>query len=246
MPHRTFDLAEVAEYLHISQSDVERLVHHGEIPFEQQGKRVVFRQREVDAWASQRILGLGRAGLENYHRGSSVGAHTKRGAQAHPLRSGHAIVAELIRPECIDPAMASRTRPAVLRDMAGLAEKSGLVTDPEGLLESLRQREELCSTGVPGGLALLHPRHHDPYLFSDSFLALARAAQPVHFGAPDTRPTNIFFLIGCQDDRIHLHVLARLCMMCQETDMLQRLREDPGAGLLNVLVAAEREVIGKL
>jgi PTS system nitrogen regulatory IIA component len=54
----------------------------------------------------------------------------------------------------------------------------------------------------------------------------------------------VFFLICSQDDRIHLHVLARLCMMCHHTSLLLELREttDPHE-MHRILVASERQVI---
>ena len=56
------------------------------------------------------------------------------------------------------------------------------------------------------------------------FIVLARTAQPLPFGSPDGTVTDIFFLMCCQDDRIHLHVLARVCMMCRHTHLLRDLR----------------------
>jgi excisionase family DNA binding protein len=239
MPHRRFNLKEVAAYLHLPAADVEQLVHHGEIPFERQGERATFVKREIDAWASQRILGLTKQRLETYHRRTSVAAHD--------LSKQHAIVAELLRRESLEPALASRTKPGALRDMVKLAERTGLVYTPDELLTSLQEREKLCSTGLPGGVALPHPRHQDPYMFGDSFVALGRAVHPIPFGAPDGGPADLFFLICCQDDRIHLHVLARLCMMCAQTEMVPALRAAADAdGMFEALAQAEQEIIRRL
>jgi nitrogen PTS system EIIA component len=112
------------------------------------------------------------------------------------------------------------------------------------LRDGLEAREELCSTGVPGGLALLHARNPEAYLFESAFLALGRTIQQIPFGAPDGQPTNLFFLIGCPDDRVHLHTLARLCMMAQKTDMLSELRQAVDAvAMCDCLIAAERAVL---
>jgi len=161
----------------------------------------------------------------------------------HRLGRAHAIVAELLRPVALAPALASRTKAAVLRDMVALAERTELLYDPRDLLKSLREREELCSTALDNGVALLHPRHHDPYLTSDSFLALGHT-ELLPFGAPDGQKTDLFFLICCQDDCIHLHVLARLCLMCARTAMLDELRAVPdAAAMAAAVVLAERQVM---
>ena len=71
----------------------------------------------------------------------------------------------MVQPEFIEPALTAKTKASVLRQMAALAEKTGRVCDPQALLQGLEAREELCSTGIPGGLALLHSRNPESYLF---------------------------------------------------------------------------------
>ena len=131
--------------------------------------------------------------------------------------------------------------------MVRLAENTNLLIDSVELLKSLKEREQMCSTALAGGIALLHPRHHDPYLFEDSFVVLGRTVQPIPFGSPDGTTTDLFFLVCCQDERIHLHVLARLCMLCYHTSVLLDLREaKTPAEMLKSLIDAEEDVIKHL
>jgi len=236
MPYRTFGVEEVAHYLHLSRPDVERLVKDQDIPFEKHGGRLVFRKVEIDAWASQRILGLEGRPLAEYHQ--------KTSDDTREIVATEAIMPERIRPEFIDPALPAKTKASVLRQMTALAERTGRVSDAQALLQGLQAREELCSTGIPGGLALLHARNPEDYLFEAPFLALGRTIQQIPFGSPDGQPTNLFFLIGCPDDRMHLHTLARLCLMAQKTDMLADLRQAPdAAAMCECLIAAEQSVL---
>lgn len=239
MPHRCLSIDEVSHYLHLARADVELLVKRHEIPFEKRGDRFIFRRTAVDAWASQRILGLSEKGLAEYHRRSSdrVRRFAKR----------HAIMTELLNADSIAPQMTSKTKASILRDMVALADRTGRVADVKGLLESLREREGLCSTGMPGGVAFLHPRHHEPYMFERDFIVLGRTIQALPFGAPDGSPTDLFFLICCRNDDIHLHTLARFCVMAQKTDLLPKLREASGAtDLFARIVAAEESILQQL
>ncbi|NQX02524.1 PTS sugar transporter subunit IIA [bacterium] len=68
----------------------------------------------------------------------------------------------------------------------------------------------LCSTAMPGGVALCHPRRPIPSAIKRQFLCLLRTATPVDFGAEDGEGTSVFFLLCTPDDRSHLHGLARL------------------------------------
>lgn len=236
MPYRTYGVDEIARYLHLSRADVERLVKDQDIPFEKHGDRVVFRKFQIDAWASQRILGLHGRRLAEYHQKSS--------RETRPLVSHEAMMPEMIRPEFINPALAAKTRPSVLREMAALAERTGRVCDPQALRLGLEAREELCSTAIPGGLALLHSRSPEPYLVESPFIVLGRTLQEIHFGSPDGQPTHLFFLLGCPDDRLHLHTLARLCLMAQKTEMLSELRRAADAASMHhCIISAEAAVL---
>jgi PTS system nitrogen regulatory IIA component len=236
MPFQLLNLEAVAEYLHLTPRDVEQRVKNREIPFEKRGNRVVFRKRDIDAWASQRILGWTRRQLTDYH--------TETTRFRRKILAQETILPEMLRAGAIASAMSSKTRASILRDLVALAEKTGQLNDPKTLLASLEAREELCSTAVPGGFALPHPRSHEPYLFETSFIVVGRPIQEIHFGAPDGQPTYLFFLICCQDDRLHLHTLARLCLLAMKTKMLEQLREAPDAQTMrNALIAAENEIL---
>jgi PTS system nitrogen regulatory IIA component len=236
MPYQLLNLEEVARYLHLTSADVERRVKKGEIPFEKRGERVVFRKRDIDAWASQRILGLPEQRLVEYHR------KTTRGTRE--FLPHEAILPEMLGRGAVNSAMTSKTKGSVLRDLVALAKKTGQLTDPKELLVSLETREELCPTALPGGLAIPHPRFHQPYLFESSFVVVGRPIQEIHFGAPDGKPTDLIFLLCCQDDRMHLHTLSRVCLMAQKTEMLSQLRAAPDAtAMRDCIIAAEREAL---
>jgi PTS system nitrogen regulatory IIA component len=235
MPHRILTIGETATYLHVAESDVAKLVKEREIPFELKGGRPVFLKKQLDAWASQRILGMSGTRVSDYHQRSVAKLTTGP--------EGRALIPGLTRPDRMAPEMTSRTKPSVLRDMVAMAEGTHLVSDAAELLASLCEREELCSTAVPGGFALLHPRHHDPYVFSESFLILGRTIHPIHAGAEDGAPTDLFFLVCCQDDRIHLHTLTRLCTMCLNTPLLSLLRAAGNRDeMFDCLCGAEQEI----
>ena len=236
MPFQLLNLDGVANYLHLTPADIEERVKNREIPFEKRGDRIVFRKAEIDAWASQHILGSTGQQLTDYHQETT--RFTRK------ILPQETILPEMLEAGAVASAMTSKTKASVLRDLVALAEKTGNLCDPKSLLASLEAREELCSTALPGGLALPHPRSHDPYLFETSFMVVGRPVQEIHFGAPDGQPTHLFFLICCQDDRLHLHTLARLCLIVQKTKLLDQLRDAPDAETMrNSLIVAEREIL---
>jgi nitrogen PTS system EIIA component len=239
MPQRMMNSDQVARYLHVDPMEINRWVRQGGIPFEQGLDHPVFRRKDIDAWASQRILGMREKPLASYHHATS--RQTQREEDA-PYA-----VSDLLTPARTIFALRSRTKASVLRDLAAVAEREELLYDPRDLVQSLEEREALCSTGLAGGVAIIHPRHHDPYIASESLLILARAAHPICFGAPDGKSTDIFFLLIATDDRHHLHALARLCLMMLNTKLLVNLRAAASAAdMYRYTVGAEQEILATI
>lgn len=239
MAERIMNLTQVARYLHLKAAEVSRMVKQGEIPFENTAANPVFRREEIDAWGSQRIMGMRSKPLWQFHRDTS--------RREELLGETPLIVCDLLTPERTVFGIESRTKASILRDMAAVAERENILYDPSDLVHSLEEREALCSTGMVGGVAIIHPRHHDPYITSEPFLILALAAHPIFFGAPDGKPTDVFFLLVADDDQHHLQALARLCMMMMNTDLLDNLRTANDATEMHQLAcAAEQEVLGSI
>ncbi len=216
MPHRILSLQQAARHIRIPERELFHLVQREEIPYQRRGEEIVFEHRLLDDWAQRRIIGLSSDTLADHHREGIAG----RTGEA----TEDALVERLFRPEWIEPALASRTKPGVIRDMVALAVRTGLLYDDEALQREIEEREEAGSTAIGGGAAFLHARYHDPYYAGDSFVVLGKTVQHIFFGAQDGEQTDLFFLICCTDDVLHLHTLARLCMLAHGTMLLSDLR----------------------
>ena len=117
MPFRLLDLEGVANYLHLTPADIEQRVKNREIPFEKRGDRIVFRKAEIDAWASQRILGSTGQQLADYHQETT--RFTRK------ILPQETMLPEMLKSGAIASAMTSKTKASVLRDLVALAEKTG-------------------------------------------------------------------------------------------------------------------------
>ena len=233
------NVKEIASYLHLAPARVEELIKQRDIPFQKQGDRFVFRRAEIDAWASQRILKFSAPHLANDHSQTS--------AKVKEFSSDLAMMPQLLSRERINGSLAAKTRSSVIRNLVTMAVATDLVADGTELLTLIEERETLCSTALPGGWAVPHPRHHDPYMFAESFMVVGRTIQPIHYGAQDGLPSDVFFLLCCQDDRLHLHTLARLCTLCMETKLLEELRHaDTEQTMMDAILESEQEIIRHL
>ena len=236
MPHKIFSLQQAARHIRIPERELFHLVQREEIPFLRHGEEIVFEHRRLDDWAQRRILGLPSKTLAKQHHE----AVTERMCHA----ADDILVERLFRPQWIFPALASRTKPGVIRDMVALAVTTGLLYDDAAFQRAIEERESAGSTAIGSGAAFLHARYHDPYYASDSFVVLGKTVQHIYFGAQDGEPTDLFFLVCCTDDELHLHTLARLCLLAHGTLLLSDLRAARTAEeMYQTLSHAERELL---
>ena len=236
MPFRTLTLPQAAQRLHLDVPVVAQLVKRGEVPCTFRGEEPVFSRRELDAWASQRLLGMTSRNVDIHHRASSR-SQTR-------LSPDEPLVPRLFCTDWIAPRLLSKTKPSVLRDMVALAATTNLLYDDAALLHGLEERELLCSTAIGDGVAFLHMRYHDANLCGGSFVVLGRTARPIFASAVDGQATDIFFLLCCQDDALHLHVLARLCAMAHGTPLLTELRQaETRAEMLAAVERSEKALL---
>lgn len=199
-------IGQLANYLGWSTRFIEGLVRGERLPGLEIDGQWRFRRDDVVDWLEQKIQTLDSARiteLETKMESSLLAdgifrtQRTDRLTSRLPLR-GIALDAPL------------ETKTEVLHALTDLAEATGLLFDKDFLLASLVDRESLCSTAMPGGVALCHPRRPIPLAIERQFLCLLRTRQPIDFASDDNEGTSIFFLLCTPDDRSHLHGIARL------------------------------------
>lgn len=215
MSREVLNLKQAAEHVHLDANELRHVAQRGEIEAQKRGDDWFFEHRALDEWAQRNLLSSTPRELKEQHR---VMMDEERRAN-----QGAWCVADLFPTEGIDLNVPAKAKAGILRDMTDLADRTGRVYDADGLFKELVAREEAASTAIGAGIALLHPRFHDPYLFEESFVAYGRSIRPVFFGAPDGAGTRHFFLICSTDHEAHLHILARLAMLAHGTDLVERL-----------------------
>ena len=215
MAHEVLNLKQAAEHVHLEANELRHYAQRGEIAATKRGDEWFFEHRSLDEWAQRELLAAGEKALREQHR-----VMMDENRRADRADWG---VADLFCAETIDLAVQAKAKAGILRDMTDLAERGGKVYDPEGLFKELEDRENAASTAIGEGVALLHPRFHDPYLFEESFVAYGRSVRPIFFGAPDGEGTRHFFLICSTNHEEHLHILARLAVLAHGTDLMERL-----------------------
>lgn len=138
--------------------------------------------------------------------------------ETKPFRIG-----EFVTPETVVMQLQANHRDGVLRELVDVIPGlKGRDKERDKLLQALKEREQLCSTGMGDGVAMPHARNALVGLVSDPVIVFGRKVNGIAFDAVDGQPAKLFFLIVAPNVTVHLRVLARLSRLLRNP----RLRQD--------------------
>ena len=230
MPYRNMTIDELARHIGMDARELRKMADKGNLPGNRVGGQWRFNRAQMLDWLQREMHTLDEQNLRNLERAMSDGGD-------------QSVISDLLAAEAVDMNLPARSKASVLRELVSLAEQTGLVYDPKAIVKALEQRETLCSTGLPGGIAFPHPRRPLPYATAEPLICLARVPAGLPHGAPDGRLTYIFVLVCSHDERQHLHVLARLALIFN-SDLPQALRNTESAEeALDLILQTENKLL---
>ena len=140
-------------------------------------------------------------------------------------------IEDILSPELVLPALAARTKAAVLQELAGAVAARHQEVDRDRLVTALEERERLNTTALGDGVAIPHGKL--PGL-RRVFAAFGRSAEGVDFQSLDGQPTHLFFLLVAPEESAgaHLKALARISRLLKDEGFRTRLRTAPDAATL--------------
>lgn len=133
-------------------------------------------------------------------------------------------LSELLSPATIKLNLASAQRDAVLQELVGqLPELAGRPEARETLLRALREREQLHSTGIGGGIALPHARNALAGVVDRAVIVFGRHTKGIAYGAVDGIPARLFFMLVAPTIQQHLAILARISRLLRDAKLRDEL-----------------------
>jgi PTS system nitrogen regulatory IIA component len=237
MAHDDFDIERLAAYLHMMPDAVVKLAERGKLPGRRVGGEWRFSAPEIHHWLEDRI------GLSDDEALVAMEGALDRASGEVSL--DQVSIADLLKREAIAVPLDARTRSSVIVKMSELAARTHLLWDTEKMADAVRAREEMHSTALDNGVALLHPRRPMPAILAEAVLALGITSGGIPFGSGGSL-TDIFFLICSTSDHEHLRILARLSRVINDQEFLAELRNaedaDAAHGLIQQRDVAVRDV----
>jgi PTS system nitrogen regulatory IIA component len=230
MANADFDIDRLAAYLHMAPAAVLKLAERGKLPGRRVGGEWKFSAAGIHHWLEERIGLSDDAALTEME-----GALDRSSIDDVEEIS----ISSLLHIEAIEVPLDARTRGSAISRMTELAARTHMLWDAAKMADAVRAREEMHSTALDNGVALLHPRRPMPAILAEAVLALGVSSRGIPFGSGG-QLTNIFFLICSTSDYEHLRVLARLSRVINDQDFLSKVREAGDAVSLHRLIE-ERE-----
>ena len=143
-------------------------------------------------------------------------------------------ITEILTPDMVLPDVKGRTKPEILRELAGRLATRYKDIDVDALAAVLAERERLGSTAIGDGIAIPHGKVRGVGKILGVF---GRSTAGVDFDSLDGDPTHLFFLLVAPEDStsLHLKALARVSRLFKDHSFREKL-----------LAASEAEEIYRL
>jgi nitrogen PTS system EIIA component len=202
MPKKLLSKAEAAKMLKVSERVIQEMINSNVFESKLVGKTIKVDAESMHEW------------MENLTEGEEKILALKR-VICH--------FEEYMRPENIYLDFHAENKYEAIRILSEKAKDLKLVRDARWLYEVVVAREELISTAIGNGVALLHPRHLHPSKIKSPSILFGRSVEGVDFDAPDNKPVNIFFMLLLHNDKQHLFSLSYISKLLMNPNVLSEL-----------------------
>lgn len=133
-------------------------------------------------------------------------------------------IKELIHLGLIELNLSSTTKDGVIRELADILDKNRRLSDLEGFIDDIYDRESIVSTGIGYQIAIPHAKSVHVTFPSVVF---GRKDEGIVYDSMDGDIAKLFFMIAMPEEGInsHLKVLAMLSRKLMHEDFRESLKE---------------------
>ena len=226
-PGDILTIRQLSEYLMVSEKTIYRMLDRGLLPAVRVGAQWRFRKRDIDAWLDEQVRKVDAGGEK-----ATLDELAPSEIDIHPLLAPKNVfrdVPQLPRDEMLAWIVAHATLDAGL--------------DRDALYESIRAREEVCSTALVKDAAFPHPNSPADFRFTRKQVLLAVAQEPVAFQDPHGHKPRIIVVILARTVQGYLLTISRAVKLFGNPALIGRLTRARDAG---EVIAAIRDAEERL
>ncbi|MBN1637728.1 MAG: PTS sugar transporter subunit IIA [Ignavibacteriales bacterium] len=126
-------------------------------------------------------------------------------------------LSDILKKEHIIVELKSKNKKEIITELANLFRNDGRVKNLNELIEAIKYRESIMSTGIGKGFAIPHCKTN---AITEIVAAFGKTSEPVNFEALDNKPCNLFFLLACKENLVgpHIKLLSRISRMMNKEE----------------------------
>jgi len=196
-------IKDVAEFLVMSEKEIQKLVKTKEIPHQIIQDRVVFNKDKVIEWALGRNIPLNISGSSHF-----VEYQIK---SLLPLLDEQSIFYQC-----------NFTEELYIEQMTNLALFDASV-DKDVVVQLLKSREQMMSTAIGNGISLPHPRIPLVVGRDKPLIHFFFPSRPLKLNSLDGKPVHTLILLISQTIKQHLSLLAHISYLLSQKEIQQAL-----------------------
>jgi PTS system nitrogen regulatory IIA component len=220
-------IRQLSEYLMVSEKTIYRMLDKSLLPAVRVGAQWRFRKRDIDAWLDERVKKVeveGQKAVLEELAPSEIGIHP------------------LLLPKNVWLDVPQMPRDEIL---SWIVKHATLETgvDRQALYESIRAREELCSTALVKDAAFPHPNEPSDFGFQKKRILLAVAHEPVSFNDPNGHRPRIIVVILARTVQGYLLTISRAVKLFGNPALIGRITR---SGSTDEVMAAIRDAEERL
>lgn len=214
---------DVAELLNVSETTIRGWLVAGKIPAYRLNQEYCFSREEIQNWMMSHkhdhsVAQLSPEKAENFSETIDEDPQLhKRGIKQFSLYRA-------LHKGKVLTSLEGQDKKTLIHNAVGEISES-LDLDSEMLFDLLWDRERLQPTALNNGIGVPHTR--DFLLKAKDVVFPVFPRSPIDYGALDGQPVHSLFFLFASEDKRHLHLLAKIALLCSQPEAIEFLRRQP-------------------
>ena len=219
---------DIAKRLNVSEKTIYRMVKGEAIPCFRVGGQWRFHEGEILSWLED-AKEVTKSFREEKHHGSEEAIS----------------LADFLRRGGIYYRIGGDSKETVIRESLHTIKPGAPPEEIDRLFTAIKERENLCSTGIGHGVALPHPRRFKEFVTPLSSISLCFLDKKIPFQSVDGEDVQLLFFIFPRNEERYLKIQSKLLRLLREPEVLSRLKEIPlREEIYDLFLRAEEEALG--
>lgn len=150
---------------------------------------------------------------------------------------------QILKLKFINADLSAGNKDEALAEMVDTLIRGGMELDNSHIVDILKQRENLGSTGIGEGVAIPHGK---TAVLNDIVIAFGRSREGLAFDSLDGKPVHLIFLLLAPENSAgqHLKILAKISKMLKEAGFRQKLINATSPSDLYKIIIEQESICG--